>query len=200
MPAPVDWSSVGGIVAVEMLVRQLGPREASRQLNLSPKSSEALRRMSSRRKWWADKPAPRNSPSHADVPDHVPKADKSRNPGQIVQKPMSPFVPTASQALENCHLENGRRGRVAASMLSRKALEHLANQEPASIVASSRQAKDLNEVSAKAGGWSDDATGAKITMNIALLGTALPDGLKGNYIFADEADIPIQIETEPASN
>jgi hypothetical protein len=70
----------------------------------------------------------------------------------------------ASQALAESHVEHGRRGRIAASRASAKALEHLADLSPDEITESSRALKDLADVSGKAGGWQDQASG--VTVNV----------------------------------
>lgn len=120
-------------------------------------------------------------------------------PAKYTPKRLVPSVPSAALTLEGGHIEAGKRGRLAASVLAAKGLEHLSKQDPANILKSARAAKDLNEVSAKAGGWSEEGSGAKVTLNIAVMGSSLPDSVKGNYIFPDdEPDLPVADAKEVA--
>ncbi len=195
MPAPLDWTSCGGLDAVKMLCQEIGPTDAARRLNLSPAHAEALRRKCSRGKWLDEvrpvEPAKpiRTQPIQRNhvVPALVP-GTSSAVPSRV---PLSlSTAPTASEALAAVLADDSRQTRLGLSKGITKAAQHVSELTGAQVLKQSQGVKHLAGAANLIHGWNDaKATGSMVALNVAI-------SVSGMEI---ELATPVEIEAEVIS-
>jgi hypothetical protein len=83
--------------------------------------------------------------------------------------PLSKPVQTGADLLQNALKEDSSASKIGFSRAARKAAEHLAEQEPETILKHSRQMQDTAKTAALVHGWAGTAQGSGTSVNIALL-------------------------------
>jgi len=131
-PAPINRE------AVKVLAQAVGVREAARRMGLS---EERVMKWSQR-----DPTGPWGSML-------APPAPPSRGPVAKVECPQN--VRTASDAMAEANADNSRRSRAAALRYSARTLEHAADLDPETALASASDVSSVVKVASVAGGWGD---------------------------------------------
>ena len=134
--------------AVKVLAQAVGVREAARRMGLG--EERVL-------KWSQRDPA---GPWGNMVPAPPPP---SRGPVAKIACPQN--VRTPSEALAEANADNSRRSRSAALRYSARTLEHAADLDPETALASASDVSSVVKVASVAGGWSDSDK-LKVRVNI----------------------------------
>lgn len=163
MPAPIDWTSAGGLDSVRQLTIAVGPREAASRLHLSNAHAEALRRRCSRESWM-DAARPRSPVG----------------PSSIVGVPIVravPGAPKGSDALADVMREDSRATRIAGARYARRVVEHAAAMPVVEALTRTRNVREAVGVAATVHGWEAKEPLAQPVVNVAVLldGYHLPD-------------------------
>lgn len=138
-----------------MLVREVGVNETARRMNLSPGTVKAW---SAREGWLADKHdlaaalATATGPAAATVALQLPA---TMRPLQPRGSETGATIATASDVLAEVNADNSRRSRAAALRYSARTLEHAADLDPETALASASDVSSVVKVASVAGGWGD---------------------------------------------
>jgi len=172
MPAPIDWTAAGGLHAVQTLTIALGPREAARRLNLSDAHAAALRQLCARGRWLSPEPLPLSPPDVSRPsqpvtrrPPDAPEAWQVLAASRVAEQPVTNPVTTAADAMLEANADNSRRSRSAALRYSARTLEHAADLDGETALASASDVASAVKVASVAGGWGDQDK-AKVRVNI----------------------------------
>lgn len=152
--------------AVKILVREVGVNEAARRMNIP---SGTVKAWSAREGWLADKHdlaaalATATGPAAATVALQLPA---SMRPLQPRASEEGATAATASDVLAAVNAENSRRSRAAALRYSARTLEHAADLDPETALASAADVSSVVKVASVAGGWQDQSSAG--TQSIAI--------------------------------
>ena len=131
-----------------MVKAGIGVRETARRLGLD---EERIKRQVSRKGWLPMSPAV--------------KLQQAEQALSVVREELCPQVPTAADMLAEANADNSRRSRAAALRYSARTLEHAADLDPETALASASDVSSVVKVASVAGGWSDSDK-AKVRVSI----------------------------------
>lgn len=131
-----------------MIKAGIGVRETARRLGLD---EERIKRQVTRKGWAAMSPPARLASAESAL--------------ATVRAEVVPNVPTAADLLAEANADNSRRSRAAALRYSARTLEHAADLDPETALASASDVSSAVKVASVAGGWSDSDK-AKVRVSI----------------------------------
>lgn len=184
MPAPIDWTAAGGIVAVQTLTVALGPREAARRLRLSPAHADALRQLCARGKWLSPEPravSPRAVTSHQQPvslsPVPQPTADTLLAAAKEGRATVIPgchqLVTKAPDALAEALSEMGGDTRLAGMEYAKLVTEHArdrARAEPEKALGRANKVKSALQSASIAGSWQQQTFQVGVQVSVGSMG------------------------------
>ena len=131
-----------------MVKAGIGVRETARRLGID---EERIKRQVSRKGWAAMSPPARLASAESAL--------------ATVRAEVVPNVPTAADMLAEVNADNSRRSRAAALRYSARTLEHAADLDPETALASASDVSSVVKVASVAGGWGDQDK-AKVRVSI----------------------------------